>query len=363
MAPPRRRICAACERPFTGKRGPGRPKEYCSPACRRRKSPDDAAQAAQHNAVITEIAEAHQAESNVMTNAALEEQGSAELLAHRVSLGRQLEDFEAAVIRRGRARGESWEEMAFYLSISAERLRKKWTSDTLSRRLEQHDSRPAAAASGSASGPGPVSRHPAHPDDPQPADGEGTDPPGRDDGIAPRSAQQQLAAALSFLQSRCGRPLRHLADHAGVSPSYVSRVLAGERRPSWPVTKALIQACAEESATLYPLWRIAHGQPIDIRVATAEQAAQEFHRFLRSLHLAAALPDPECIARRSRRPLALTDIAQALEGTIVPDWPTTARLVVALQGQPVDIRPLWHAARALPRPSLRTATMYADAFG
>ncbi|MFI8930654.1 helix-turn-helix domain-containing protein [Streptomyces sp. NPDC053474] len=315
--------------------------------------------------MITEVAETFQREGNAMVNAAFEEQGSAELLAYRVSLERHLEALEAAVIRRGRARGESWEDLAAHLSISAERLRKKWTSDALNRRLE-HTTRPPGATSATAYGPGTVPRQrPAVPLDPPPADGTDTDsdPPGRGKGIAPRSAQQQLAAALSFLQSRSGRTLRHLAGHAGISPSYVSRVLAGERRPSWPVTKALTQACAEDASTLYPLWRTAHGKPLDIRVTTAEQAAQDFHRFLRGLHIAAALPDAECIARRSHRPLTPADITQALTGQSVPDWPTTARLVMALQGQLVDIRPLWHAARTLPRPPLRTASMPADAFG
>nr|WP_268257317.1 helix-turn-helix domain-containing protein [Streptomyces longispororuber] len=301
-----------------------------------------------------------------MTNAAVEQQGSAALLAHSASLARQLEDFEAAVIRRGRAQGESWEELASHLSISAERLRKKWSSDKLNRRLEQRASRTTSSASNPLSGPASLPRQrPGGPLGPPPADvaDPDSDPPGTAAGATPRSPHQHLAAALSFLQTQGDRPLRVLEGHAGISPSYVSRVLAGERRPSWPVTMALAEACGEPPSTLYPLWRVAHGQPVDVRVTTAEQAAEEFHRFLRSLHLAAALPGPDCLARLSRRHLSPSDITQVLEGRSVPDWPTAARLVVALQGRPADIRPLWHAARTLPAPPQHTTSMYADAFG
>ncbi|QES40088.1 hypothetical protein DEJ49_03045 [Streptomyces venezuelae] len=364
------RRCANCRRRFTPKGGPGRPKLYCTDICRaaaRRKAPpDDASADASHHELIVEMAETLRRQADALIASVHEQQGSGALLAHRVALARQLDDLEAAVIRRGRAADESWQGLAAPLGISNETLRKKWTAQVLERRLERR-------VSGSA---GPSARPPDGPvflphqrgtavgrSAGAPGDSTATPSPLTRD-ADPRTARQLLSSALSHLQRCRGGSLRELADHAGITPSYVSRVLSGERRPLWPVTRALVEFCGEEPAVLYPLWRLAHGQPVDVRVVTAEQAALEFHRFIRSLYLAADRPDPGVLVHAVRHTLRLADVDQVLADVYVPDWPTTVRLVSALRGRPTDVRPLWHAARTLPpRPVGDRCSLQAASFG
>lgn len=367
MTVPRR--CSTCRRSFTPKGGPGRPKLYCTAACRaaaRRKAPPDNAPAdTAHHELIVEIAETLRAQADALIASIHEQQGSSGLLEHRAALGRHLDDLEAAIIRRGRVHGESWDALAIPLGISNETLRKKWTAQALDRRLERRTTRSAGPSARPPDGPvflprqrGTVAGPPSGSHDDRAA--TPLLPP---DEASPRSARQLLAAALSHLQRCQGGSLRELADHAQVTPSYISRVLSEERRPSWPVTRAIVDFCEEDPTVLYPLWRLAHHQPVDVRVVTAEEAALEFHRFIRSLHLAATRPEPHLLAAGNNA-LSPTEVHQTLTKVYVPDWPTTVRLVGALQGRPADVRPLWHAARTLPpKPRDHRSSLPAGSFG
>lgn len=351
--PPRAQTCPNCKRTFSRKKGPGRPKEYCSSACRsaarRKEPPDAAAMAAAHQETIIEVAESVLAVAHRLKASACSGEDSKALLELRMRLDRELENFEAAVVQRGRGRAEPWEALAHDLPVSAERLRKRWSAEVLQRRFGNRRPRPADPLPRQT----PSAIVPRQRDDenlalplpPQPGPNDVDDEGGRP-GLRP--PQQQLAEALSFLQRQHGRPLRELAAYAHINPSYVSRVLSGNRRPSWPVTAGLVEACGEDPAVFQPLWRLAHGHQIDIRVTTTEQAVTEFHRFLRSLHFAAALPEPGDIAAASDRYLATTDVERTLNTRHVPTWPITARLVAALRARPDSIRPLWNAARTLP---------------
>ncbi|MFI7316324.1 helix-turn-helix domain-containing protein [Streptomyces venezuelae] len=364
------RRCAYCRRSFTPKGGPGRPKVYCTPICRaaahRKAPPDDAPSDASHHELIVEIAETLRMQADSLIASVHEGQGSSELLNHRVAMDRQLDDLEAAVVRRGRVADESWQALAAPLGISNETLRKKWSARVLERRLERRVSNSAEPSARPPDGPvflprqrGTVVGQPAGP-----CEDSTTTPAPLTGDAGPRTARQLLSAALSHLRRCQDGSLRTLADHAGITPSYVSRVLSGERRPSWPVTRAIVECCGEEPAVLYPLWRLAHGQPVDVRVVTAEQAALEFHRFIRSLHLAADRPDPGLLVHAGNHTLCLADVDQVLTHVYVPDWPTTVRLVSALRGRPTDVRPLWHAARTLPpRPIGDRCSLQAASFG
>lgn len=364
------RSCAICRRSFTPNGGPGRPKLYCTKACRtaaRRKAPpDDASAGTSHHELIVEIAETLRMRTDSLIASVHEQQGSSELLAHRVALERQLDDLEAAIVRRGRVADESWQALASPLGVSNETLRKRWSAQALERRLERRVSGSAEPSARPPDGPVFLPRQRGTADgQPVRAHEDSTPTPSPLTGDAgPRTARQLLSSALSHLQRCRGGSLRELAGHAGVTPSYVSRVLSGDRRPSWPVTRTLVEFCGEEPAVLYPLWRLAHGQPVDVRVVTAEQAAMEFHRFIRSLYLAADRPDPGVLVHSVRHTLRLADVEQVLTDVYVPDWPTTVRLVSALRGRPTDVRPLWHAARTLPpRPVGDRCSLQAASFG
>ncbi|WP_329392107.1 helix-turn-helix domain-containing protein [Streptomyces sp. NBC_01716] len=181
--------------------------------------------------------------------------------------------------------------------------------------------------------PPPRSRHPERaPRRPlRPAGGTGSadgGPPGRPGVI--------LASALSQLQRTSKKNHKELASEACVDPSYISRILSGERVPSWGVTRRFVVSCGGDPLEVRPLWDTARGYHVVLPTA--------LHAALRGLHLAAAQPPIDLL--RARTHLSAADITAALQGDRLPDWPTTTRLVTALQGQPEAIRPLWDAAQA-----------------
>ncbi|MFE4492443.1 helix-turn-helix domain-containing protein [Streptomyces niveus] len=200
--------------------------------------------------------------------------------------------------------------------------------------------------------PAPRSRHPERtPRRPlRPAGGTGSadgGPPGRPGAI--------LASALSQLQRTSKKQHKVLASEARVDPSYISRILSGERVPSWRVTRRFVVSCGGDPDEVQPLWNAARGYHV-VQPTT-------LHAALRGLHLAAAQPPIDLL--RARTHLSTDDITAALQGDRLPDWPATDRLVTALQGQPETIRPLWNAARATaPDGSgTTTCTIYTGAFG
>jgi hypothetical protein len=206
-------------------RGPGRPREYCEPACgaaaRKKASHERATEAALHDYAIREISEDLDQKANDLVASAYSG-SSAVLLEHRAALGRHLEDLEAAVVRRGRARGESWDTLAADLNISSERLRKKWTADKVKCRLGTRTPRPpqdtAAAVNGTPFIPRQCPASAVAPDTESVPD-PSTDPPRHGPPAVSRTPHGQLTSALSHLQRERGRTLRELAAFALVSAS------------------------------------------------------------------------------------------------------------------------------------------------
>lgn len=178
------------------------------------------------------------------------------------------------------------------------------------------------------------------------------------DGAAPGCGPAAtLASALSHLHRRSNATYRTLGTEVGVDPSYISRAVSGERIPSWPVTRKLALALEADPEEILPLWRAARGYTL--ADTTDVQAA------LRGLRTAAAHPDIETLARRTR--LTADQITHALTGPALPDWETTRAIVTALHGQHELIRPVWNAARAAaisgPAADSTTCTISAGAFG
>ncbi|HEY9327078.1 MAG TPA: helix-turn-helix transcriptional regulator [Streptomyces sp.] len=370
--PGRKLICPNCQKEFyrqTGK--PGRPRDYCSDSCRNQASRRKAAgeepvpdpvryDALQHEAV---------AELQRMVDALVEQthdqhSTAADLLRFRPEIARLWEDYEALTVRRGRAAGERWEELGASLLLSPDRLRKKWTSDAIARRVDRRlaHTEPSPAPRMFIPQQRPSAPRPddGAPDDsePEPAAHEPT-PVYEPSTI--RSPEQLLASALSHLQRRNGGTLRELAHAINVDPSYVSRIMNGERRPSWRVTASLAASCLADPADLRPLWNIVHNRLPAPMTATAGEAAAHYRAFLRGLHLSAASPSTATICQASNNTLTTAAVTTALHGPAVPDWLTTSRLVIALQGRPSDIQPLWHAAHTLP--TVRASTISAGALG
>ncbi|MCK1812778.1 helix-turn-helix domain-containing protein [Streptomyces sp. XM4011] len=169
-----------------------------------------------------------------------------------------------------------------------------------------------------------------------------------------------LSRALSYLQRTSGRPIKDIAAHAGVSPSFISRVLSGERRPTWPIARSITRACGGDHTTIRPLWEATRG--------AITPSPHAFHAAVQGLHLSAAHPTPHTIHRRSRHLITMDDIYGLLHGAVPDNWWTVDRFVYVLRGQPHVIKPLWDAARdpgRAPRPPvpLPAVRLPAEAFG
>ncbi|MEV5283187.1 helix-turn-helix transcriptional regulator [Streptomyces sp. NPDC052811] len=301
-----------------------------------------------------------------------------ELLWHAALLTRSLEDFTALNIGRGRSRGQTWYQLGAPLGLSGERLRKKWPIGMITRRLDAYRAARAARQGGPphVSPAVPSQRRPPAEDADKDSDTATATPDAGTAEFAAQTPPQQLASALSFLQRRTGKPLRQTAADTGISPSHLSRLLAGTRRPSWPVAKNLVTACNGDPFEVRRLWENAHRPttplpsptpPAANPAADPEQARTQLRDAVRGLYLAANRPDLGRIRVATANSLTISHIECALAGPHLMGWPVTSRLVFALGGRPADLRPLWHTATrpdpTPPQPPTTQLQLMAEAFG
>lgn len=257
---------------------------------------------------------------------------------------RFLMDFEAAIVARGRARGDSWMVLAEASGCGPERFRKKWPQDKVSRRLTlarvTRQSRRAAASYPDAAlaGGAPVP--------------------------ASQTPHEQFAAAMASLHRSTGLTIKDTALKVGISPSYVSRILAGTRRPTWPIVERFAEICYGSPHELRALWEAAQRTPDHDQEPAPndpEAARLQFHTTLRALYLAADRPTPWAVQRAIQIDMKPTfsEVVRALNGSRISDWETTAKIILFLRGSPADLRPLWQAAHVPPP----TSVLPAAAFG
>ncbi len=331
-----------CTHTLTQKSGSGRPRLYCSEICgaRYRKANPRGDSGTDALAAIADVGEfvarMRQATTSGNVQSALEAY---------LEFERSTRDIRNALVYMGRERKLKNTEIASILHVSPSTLTRSLTADSGHRERRTPSPRSAPPTMPLAV-PVPRQRHPepGPPRSRRPAGGTGE----KDGGAQGPGAV--LASALSHLHRLCERTHRDLAAEVGVDSSYISRILSGERLPSWRVTRGLSQACGADPEDLRPLWNAARGyravQP-DTLSAT-----------LRGLHLAAARPPVDLLQTRAQLPA--DDIAALLAGVLVPDWSAVDRLVTALNGQPDTIRPLWEAAQRVPaHGSPRTASVTA----
>ncbi|MEV6594750.1 helix-turn-helix domain-containing protein [Streptomyces acidicola] len=265
-----------------------------------------------------------QALADGLLAAEYDEQGLRALLRRAGELTKEVEYYICAAVHDARTRGASWETVAEAASVSAATARGRWADKTVERRLALRATeravrtRDAAAPVAQLRGESQKARQPSE-----------------------RSASK-LGAALSHLHRRSTLTMRQVADQTGLSPSYVSRILSGERVPAWPVVRALADLFGGDPDELTVLWENAQGltpmarQPIPDATARLKTA-------LRGLYLAAASPPYSRIHDASGQALSVPVIKDILNGQLVPEWKTTVTFVRALGGTPADIRPLWEA--------------------
>ncbi|MFJ9968742.1 helix-turn-helix domain-containing protein [Streptomyces avermitilis] len=242
---------------------------------------------------------------------------------------------------RTKQRGASWERIGALLGIGKDTARKKWSLPA----RRSTPPRPTLAAP-----PPPPPPTPPGPGTIAPADLDSTgDSADRPPATAPPPptaihlsplAGQDLATVLSSLQRASGLSLRALASRTGLSASYLSRLMSGERFPAWKNVAALARACGADPEVLRRVWEASNAR------RDSQPRPASFASALRFLHLRAGSPTPWAIAVTSGNELDQHYIAALLDGTVNGDWDDVQRLVQLLDGEPAYFLPLWEAEAA-----------------
>ncbi|MFJ1748333.1 helix-turn-helix domain-containing protein [Streptomyces sp. NPDC088116] len=332
-----------CSNSVQQKPGSGRPRLYCCDNCgaKYRKHRGSRHKAVDNDAYAALVADDYA--QHALQLAQLIHEGRPEAALHLlVQCEQDWKDVRAATVQLARDRKMKGADIAAALHISQDTVSRAISADHIATRRKHRAPRPAATTSTTPLPATPAGKGAPHQHHPLPAPAPPSRPaggfPDRDNGPPALGPAASLARALSHLHRLSNKTLRALSEAAAVDPSYVSRVLSGERLPSWKVTRNLVLACDGDPDELHPLWNAARGYRII--------QPTSLHAALRGLHLAAALPEPDLIRARAHDSLSVEDITGMLNGSRLPDWNRVDHLVGALHGQPEAIRPLWEAAKS-----------------
>jgi DNA-binding XRE family transcriptional regulator len=305
--------------------GAGRRRKYCSDACgvkyrkyQRDRSPDsvDHYAAGLAGELVHQVGEVARLVRHGETLRALE--------ALTVVMT-DCDHLRSAVVEQGHAHRLTTADMAAHLHVSKDTIT-RWKGAGTRRRIRAHRTPGDELDPPDPSDPG--SRHP------RPAGAQRR----LDRADGPASV---LARALAQLRTDSGRTHGALATAIGVDRSYIHHIVAGSRIPSWRVAEAFAAACDADPRDIRPLWDAARGYQAPRPAA--------LNAVLRGLSLAAGHPDPGHL--HALVPALPPDlIAEVLNGTTVPEWPTVRTLVTAMGGDPHIVLPFWATPRTHPDP-------------
>ncbi|WP_421110310.1 helix-turn-helix domain-containing protein [Streptomyces sp. NEAU-S77] len=327
---PRHEECRHCQEAFVQKEGPGRKKAYCSIACRQKAQRQRDGRSAQRARAVHPLGRHIAEDLQVLVASLLEVEYDGQplkiLLRTAEEVVREVECYVAAAVRDARNKGADWGSIAADANVSMTTARTVWAESKVRRQLERRAAdrakrRPRAETA--------------------PPEGLGSEQGGVLSKASER-ASAKLASALSYLHQESGLAIKAVAQHTSLSPSYVSRILSGERTPTWSVLCTLVRLFGGNPADLRVLFESAHGLMPLTRHAVPD-AAERLLAALQGFYLAAGRPEYGLVRRASRGVLTTQDIRDILEGQMVPTWEATAALVSALNACPADIRPLWEA--------------------
>ncbi|MFC4035138.1 hypothetical protein ACFO3J_27240 [Streptomyces polygonati] len=328
-----------CGRSFAQRSGPGRRKDYCSPACRRQaQRARDASQSAvslpgaQTGGEVAErIAEA----SAALLEAERAGAALAELMSRFNDVAEQMEGYLPSAVHRARRDGAGWDDVALAAGVTVAAARGRWNAARVIRRVPTPATRspgtsPSAALAAGGSGAG--------------ASGD-------------LRARRQLVEALAFLQRSRAVSASAIEQATGLSAREVQAVLSGAQLPTWPELGLVAGALGAVPADLRQLWVWGGGHTAVPR--TPDGAAEAFRQAVRGLHLAAGCPSAAALIERADGDITIPTAAGILRGEIPSRWEPAAAVVAALGGDASRVRPLWRAAgrpgtRAAPKGPLAT---------
>ncbi|MFD7105169.1 helix-turn-helix domain-containing protein [Streptomyces celluloflavus] len=323
------RTCRHCGTSFTRRSPRGRPPEYCKDACRTaafrgRTSHAVRAVPAEHEAAVVRIGEAVLRRSQRLhrRSRTFDPSQQLQVLELYAALVRDVHDLGAVLVRQAREYGANWESVGEVLGVSGDAARNRWSAGQVERALEQRAKRGSRPRSPNSAAPPPQAA----------ASGE-SGPPGR-----------ELAGALSDLQRGSTKSVRALAREIGISPSYVSRLLSGERRPSWKVAERFTLACDGDLEMIRPLWDQVYGNAAEgegssrradlTEAATLMQAAMQ--RMDQAVGRLGAFTEDGTFERPAGR--SITSFA----------WPVAHAHAAFLQGRSDEVCALWDRLVTVP---------------
>lgn len=348
--------CRHCGRSFPGATGPGRPAAYCSPACRQaayrvrqRRTPTalprtpspspeapTAAPAPDEGLPLLEFVQDTQEDIRHLARLLLNTRYSAyEAVQLAVSVQRRAEVLTAGTVHLARQRGVSLEALGAALHLSPTSVRHKYCKDRVARLFQYFSNQQPA--------PRPPSR-------PIPGNEDSTPPPS---GPPSRRASTELAPVLSRMQAVSGLPLRRLGLRTGVSASYLSRVLSGQKFPSWELTEGIVLALGGDLATVRSLWQREREQEL-LRATLRHDApvpglpeptsCNPVHTAVQMLYERADRPSPSALAAATKGRLSTRAVRRILDGHTPREWEHLAILIRILDGEPGFFRPHWQKA-------------------
>ncbi|MFC1435586.1 helix-turn-helix domain-containing protein [Streptacidiphilus sp. N1-3] len=349
-------ICWHCGQPYTRPKTNGRPSKYCTTTCRsaacraRARGRHTQSAAAAEGPTPRQYDHALGLFAQDLKQLALDVERLAArtvgddpdlpplaLLEQLNHTQHGLTELMAIAVQQTRLRHPnlSWKAIGDALEVSAPTARERWSSSRTWRMLLKRESRVQAKRRAESV----FERRPPR------TPGTAPDPTTPSTPQLPTDPTKQLSSAMSHLQRSSAHSIRDLAEITQVSPSYISRVLSGERLPTWRLTEALAQACDCDPANLLPLWEAARG----LRPRLLPQSAEaELHAAINGLYLAASRPAPSRLCALYPNTLTTQGITALLDGD-TPDWPVVQDVVDALHGRPQEVRPLWEATNAARR--------------
>lgn len=353
--------CGTPMPPPSGKRG--RPADYCGRACRqaayrerqrRRGDSTDAdtgsralPEQSPEQLQLLELAQDTQEELRhllrLLSNS--HRASAADILEHSVKVQRRMEVVTAGVVLMARRRRIAWEFLGRILSISPETARHTYHERLVQRRLDDYAPHLAPTSHQAATAPG--------------ADEDDEHLPGQQPDQPSLRATNQLSPILSRLQVASGIPLRQLGLRVQVSASYLSRVLSGEKFPTWELTEKIALVLGADTDAVCKVWqdeRDRHGiRPRRSRQPSPPEepdAGTSLAGALRTLYQRAGSPSPHSVAVATGHLISADDVRRMLHSEKTGSWEEVSALIRALDGEPSFFRSHWQEAHQSSPPPL-----------
>jgi transcriptional regulator with XRE-family HTH domain len=283
-----------------------------------------------------------------------------EPLRRIAQLYEQLDGLTAAVVGRARYRRLTWSTISSVLRISEDTARHRYTERYILRRLARFNRSETTLTSLAGLFSNPVPHAADTPGEPAGSEtgGESREPgPDRGDGTdqttpieSSGAAYNRLAPILSMLIRTAQLTNKEVSSRIGCSASYLSRIISGERVPTWALTRKFALTCGADPEVLRTVWeseklseksREPAVMPDDPPMPAAERLRTAVH----TLHLRAGRPAPSDVAVASRWLLSAGAVASILEATALPHPDVLEAFVLVLGGDTDHFRQLLDDAR------------------